>query len=420
MMTLALLRLLKIHQAKIAGAKIGPDYIDPAFHALASGRPSFNLDHWAMRENTLSGIFHQIFEENDALLIEGVMGLFDGGNASSASLAKFFNIPILLLLDVKGQAETAIAVVRGLANYMPGVDIRGILLNRVGSTRHVEMIRNALGPHDPPIIGAVPMLSKLEIPGRHLGLVQAQEHNDIDLFIEQAVIAIEPHLDINLLLSLFRPIQMPETASLKNQDKALPPLLKVNRLAIAKDKVFSFLYPHLLDSWQKQGTGLSFFSPLANQSPDTSADAIFLPGGYPELHAGQLSACNHFRKGMMAASESGKIIYGECGGYMVMGEAIRDKGGQAHPMLGLLPLISSFAPAKRHLGYREVTVIEPWTDSEMQRWRGHEFHYANIEKEGEGESLFNAFDREGRPLGKIGRRRGRIMGSFFHYIDHHP
>jgi len=187
------------------------------------------------------------------------------------------------------------------------------------------------------------------------------------------------------------------------------------RIAIARDVAFAFAYPHLLQDWHDAGAEISFFSPLADEAPASDADAVYLPGGYPELYAGRLAAAARFRTGMHAAAERGALIYGECGGYMVLGESLVDTEGEDHPMLGLLPLITSFRHRMLHLGYRLLRPIGdlPWTTP----LTAHEFHFARVVSEGDAGPLFEAEGADGTALGPIGLRRGRVMGSFAHVID---
>jgi cobyrinic acid a,c-diamide synthase len=193
----------------------------------------------------------------------------------------------------------------------------------------------------------------------------------------------------------------------------LPPLGE--RIAVARDVAFAFAYPHLLGDWRAAGADLAFFSPLADEVPPSDADAVYLPGGYPELHAGRIAAASRFRAGVEDAARRGALVYGECGGYMVLGEHLEDADGTRHRMLGLLPLATSFAARRLHLGYRRLAPLGglPWSGA----LAAHEFHYATILAEDDGDPLFDAATADGAPLGPIGRRHGRVMGSFAHVID---
>jgi cobyrinic acid a,c-diamide synthase len=416
-LTLALLRLLARSGRRVASAKTGPDYIDPAFHAAASGRASFNLDPWAMRRETLAATLALIEREAELVLCEGVMGLFDGigagGEGSTADLARLTGWPVVIVLDVFGQAATAAAVLSGLAHHRSDIRIVGVILNRVGSASHAETVGEACRRAMPEVavIGAIRRSAELVRPERHLGLVQAREQPDLAAFLDRAAGAVDAGLDIAALVARARP----STLAASGRIAALPPLGQ--RIAVADDLAFAFAYPGVLAGWREAGAEILPFSPLADEAPDRAADAVFLPGGYPELHAGRLAASGKWKHGLADAAGRGAVIYGECGGYMALGQGLVDAGGARHPMTGLLPLETSFAERTLHLGYREVACTAATPLGPIgARYRGHEFHYAR-EAGGEGEAVFAARDARGRDLGAAGRRRGLVFGSFLHLID---
>lgn len=411
-LTLALLRALKKKGVRAVSAKSGPDYIDPKFHEAASGAPCLNLDAWAMTPQTLSALAAQHASGAELLVVEGAMGLFDGaanGVGSAADLAQSLNLPVVLVVDCAKQAQSVAALVHGFATFRSDVHILGVLLNRVGSARHEKMLRDALKEKEISVLGCLPRSEALILPERHLGLVQASEHADLDAFLEQAAALVEKHVDVDALKECASEIAP------KYSNAPLLPAPLGQRIAIAQDAAFTFAYPHLLQFWQTQGAELSFFSPLSDEAPQKQADAIFLPGGYPELHAESLSKAHTFRAAMTKAADSGQLIYGECGGYMALGKALIDANGLAHEMLGLLPLETSFENPKRHLGYREITSLGtlPWSD----RLSAHEFHYASTVFEGEAKKLFSACDASGNKLSDMGLRVGSVAGSFAHVIS---
>ncbi|KTQ86308.1 cobyrinic acid a,c-diamide synthase [Aureimonas ureilytica] len=406
--TLALLRHLTREGVALRSAKAGPDYIDPAFHAAATGRPSLNLDPFAMRPDLLCSL---AFADTRPLVVEAMMGLYDGaadGSGSAADLAEMLGLPVVFLVDCAKQSHSIAALVRGFRDHRPTLRFGGLMLNRVGSPRHETLLRDALSPLGLPILAVLPADPALILPERHLGLVQAGERADLTGFLERAADWIAQGLQPGALDGLLG----------KNQQAPGPatPLAPLGaHIAVARDTAFAFSYPHLLEGWRQAGAALSFFSPLADDGPAAEADAVFLPGGYPELHAGRLAAASRFREGMQAAARRGALIYGECGGYMALGEGLVDADGIRHGMLGLLPLETSFAQRKRHLGYRRLAPLPgaPWAHP----LTGHEFHYATIVREGAAERLFEARDAVGSDLGAMGLRRGRVMGSFAHIID---
>ena len=404
--TLGLLRALKRQGLKICAAKSGPDYIDPAFHTAATGSPCINLDAWAMPPTALRAMAHR--QAQGLLLVEGAMGLFDAapvandpmGKGSVADLAETLDLPVVLVLDVARQAQSVAAIVAGLAGFRKGVRIAGVILNRVGSAKHQSMIERAIS--GVPVLGAVPRDARLVRESRHLGLVQAGEDPALEAFIEGAADVVAAAVDLTALTTLAEslPAAEPMPASI--------PLGQ--RIAIARDEAFTFAYPHMLEGWRAAGAEFSFFSPLADKGPDTHADAVFLPGGYPELHAGRLAANSKFKIAMQTSSA---IIYGECGGYMTLGEALIDADGVRHEMLGLLPVSTSFEARKLHLGYRALKGLSG--PLKGQHLAAHEFHYASIEAS-QPANLFTAQDSMEQDLGIMGHHQGRIFGSFAHII----
>lgn len=411
-LTLALLRALKLSGHAVASAKSGPDYIDPKFHEAASGAPCVNLDAWAMTPGTLHALAADQARGQDLLVVEGAMGLFDGaanGRGSAADLAATLGLPVVLLVDCARQAQSVAALVHGFRTFRQDVTIAGVLFNRVGSARHEAMLRAALAPLGIEVLGALPRSDALILPERHLGLVQAGEHPDLERFLEEAARLCRSHVDLQRLAEL---AGGPLAAAQETRDLPAP---LAQRIAVARDTAFAFSYPHLLAFWKAQGAELSFFSPLADEPPAPNADAVYLPGGYPELHAGTLADAATFKDGMVAAGRSGKLIYGECGGYMTLGTGLIDADGHRHEMLGLLPLETSFQTRKRHLGYRKLRPLghAPWSGG----LSAHEFHYASIVSEGAAERLFEAEDAEGNRLDDMGLRAGSVMGSYAHVIS---
>ncbi|MHA3915524.1 cobyrinate a,c-diamide synthase [Halovulum sp. GXIMD14793] len=405
-LTLAILRALRQRSIDVRAAKSGPDYIDPAFHAAACGRPSFNLDAWAMPPGDIR---RRAQTGGELLVVEAAMGVLDGagcaGAGSAADLAATLNAPVVLIIDAAKQAQSVALPALGLKAARPDLTLAGVILNRVASPRHRDMAAAVLNRAGIPLLGAIRRSPALSLPERHLGLVQAIETPKIEAFLNTAAEIATQDIDLDALLACATPLP---AAGAPNR---LPPL--GNRIAIAQDQAFTFAYPHLLDDWQAQGASLHVFTPLADQAPDPDADAIFLPGGYPELHATGIANAYQFRNGMQAAANAGKTIYGECGGYMVLGETITDADGHTHPMLGLLPVETSFADRKLSLGYRRLTPLGgPWETP----LTGHEFHYATIRAEATADRLFAVTDADGTDRPEAGLRRGTVAGSFMHVI----
>ncbi len=415
--TLGLLAALARRGIAVRAAKSGPDYIDPAFHGAATGRPGLNLDSWAMPPDLLGAIAGQAAEGGEILVVEGAMGLFDGvpgvpgRSGAGADVAARLGLPVLLVLDVSGQSQTAAAVARGFMHHDPAVRIAGLVLNRLGSARHEKLIRDAMAPLGLPVVGAIPRTDALVLPERHLGLVQADEHGDLPARLAALADMAERHIDLDAVLALSAPLAAPSPSE-------EGPMLKPpgQRIALARDGAFSFVYGHLLASWRRQGAEILPFSPLADEAPDETCDACWLPGGYPELHAGTLAAAARFKAGMLRFAQT-RPVHGECGGYMALGTALVDAQGTVHAMLGLLALETSFAKRKMTLGYREARLLGQCAlGPEGARVRGHEFHYATIVSRGADLPLADLTDAQGRALGAEGSRRGQVSGSFFHAI----
>jgi cobyrinic acid a,c-diamide synthase len=414
--TIGLLRAFARRGVAVAGAKSGPDYIDPGFHAAATGRPGVNLDSWAMHPDLLASLAAKSAEHADLVIVESAMGLFDGIAAekgrtgSAADLARLYRLPALLVLDVTGQSQTAAAVAKGFAVYDPDVRISGVVLNRVASERHRRLAADAIAAIGLPVVGAIMRDPTLSLPERHLGLVQASEHAALEEFIERMADVMEKSLDLDAVLSLAAPFS-PASGSMAH---ALSP--PGQRIAIAEDAAFTFLYPHVAAEWRARGAELVPFSPLADQPPPDNCDACWLPGGYPELHAAHLAAAQKFRAGMERFAAT-RPVHGECGGFMVLGEALEDAAGSVHKMLGLLGHSTSFAKRKMNLGYRQARLKSDCAlGSAGETIRGHEFHYAQLIQPGDDEPLCDVFDGLGSPLGAFGGRRGNVTGTFFHAI----
>ena len=319
------------------------------------------------------------------------------------------------MVDVRGQATSAIATVKGFVDFRTGLDFAGVIFNRTGGETHQEMLRQAMADHLPdiPVLGCLTKQQDLVMPERHLGLVQAGEHRELEGFLDRAANWVSSQMDVTALSGLAR--------SVRSQDGlvatvGIPPLGQ--RIAVARDQAFAFSYESLLEGWQQAGAQITFFSPLADEGPEDDADAVYLPGGYPELHAGTLAGSEKFRTAMHQAADRRAFLFGECGGYMTLGQGLVDGEGQRHRMLGLLPLETSFEKRRLHLGYRKAVNLQ---DSPLGKvgshWRGHEFHYASILKEGAAAPLFEMTDARNGSKQRAGLMLNSVAGSFLHLID---
>jgi cobyrinic acid a,c-diamide synthase len=415
--TLGLLRAFKRRGVDVVGLKSGPDYIDPAFHAAASGREGVNLDSWAMAPSLLAALAAQTANESTLVLCEASMGLFDGVPAergrtgASADVAAALGMPVLLVIDVTGQAQSAAAIVKGCAAYDERLKIAGVIVNRVGSERHRRLVVEAIEAMGVSVVGALPRNDTIALPERHLGLVQAGETEALEARLEATADFIETHVDCGRVLALAGALDcsMPARAPIAVR----PP---GQRIALARDAAFSFIYPHLVQGWRAAGAEIVPFSPLADEPPPSDCDLCWLPGGYPELHAGQLAAAARFRAGLRRFAET-RPVHGECGGYMALGQSLVDASGVVHAMVGLLGVETSFEKRRMTLGYREACIASKCALGGVGSvLRGHEFHYATIVASGTDDPFAYVRDVYGAPEASSGSRRGWVTGSFFHVI----
>lgn len=411
---LGLLRALAEDGMQVQPFKSGPDYIDPAFHRAAAGRASFNLDTWAMDPPLLDAIAAQA-RGAEICVAEGSMGLYDGvatrgrtGFGSTAETALRMGWPVVLVIDVSGQAQSAAAAAMGFLAYDPQVRFAGVILNRVASPRHERLIRLGMEAAGLRVLGALPRRGDLALPERHLGLIQAVEHPDLEAAIAGYASFLRAHVDLEA-------IKAAASAGLAPDPAAPLPTPPAQRIALARDAAFSFTYPHLLEGWRAAGAEILPFSPLADEAPAADADLVWLPGGYPELHAGRLAAAAIFRAGLRAHAET-RPVHGECGGYMALGEALIDKDGTRHAMAGLLGLVTSYEKRKFHLGYRRAVLQAPLPGmAPGTALRGHEFHYSTILEQPDP-PLAAVSDADGNPVPETGSHRGQVTGTFFHLI----
>jgi cobyrinic acid a,c-diamide synthase len=415
--TLGLLRAFKRRGVDVVGLKSGPDYIDPAFHAAASGQEGVNLDSWAMAPGLLAGLAARAAGRCALALCEASMGLFDGvpgesgRTGASADVAAALGMPVLLVIDVSGQAQSAAAIVKGCAAYDERLKVVGVIVNRIGSERHRRLVVEAIEAMGVPVVGALPRDEKVALPERHLGLVQAGETEALDARLEAIADFVEAHVDCARVLASAGELDL--TASALAPAAVRPP---GQRIALAQDAAFSFIYPHLLQGWRAAGAEIVAFSPLADEPPSPNCDVCWLPGGYPELHAGRLASASRFREGLRRFAET-HPVHGECGGYMALGQSLTEASGVVHPMAGLLDVETSFAKRRMTLGYREARIAcDCALGPAGALLRGHEFHYATIVAAGADDPFAFVRDVYGSPEAPAGSRRGLVTGSFFHVI----
>ena len=411
-----LLALYRRRGHAVRAFKAGPDYIDPGYHRAASGHDCVNLDPWGMRPATLARRAAAACAGAALVIGEGAMGLFDGardGTGSTADLAARLDLPVVLVVDARGQGASVAALAEGFRNHRPDVAVAGVILNRVASAAHERLLRDALDARAVAVLGAVPRSEALSLPSRHLGLVQACESGRT--WLEDAATVIARTVDLEALAALARPLRA-GPAEAGDAGAAVPPLGQ--RIAVAQDAAFGFCYDALMEDWRAAGAAVLPFSPLVDEAPDAGADAVYLPGGYPELHAGPIAGAARFLAGLRGAARRGAAVFGECGGYMVLGRGLTDADGRRHAMAGLLPLEASFREKRLSLGYRHARLA---ADGPLGKagaaYRGHEFHYCRVVSEAADRPLFAIDDAAGAPLGHAGMSAGSVAGSFIHLID---
>ena len=413
--SLGILRAIKDAGLKIQAFKNGPDYNDPGFHEIACDRKSYNLDTWAMNEKNINQILSKSYDA-DLIITEGSMGLYDGvesigssGFGTTAELSEKFGWPVILVLNVSGQAQSAAASALGFIKYNDNINFGGVILNFVASKRHEFLIKRGMERLGINVLGVIPRQKEILLPERHLGLVQAQEIMNLDSKIKGYAELIKKNINLDQIINIAssNPFTPKKIASIR------PPASKI---ALASDKAFSFTYPHILDSWIKAGVEIIPFSPLNNEVPDKKADLIWLPGGYPELYGKELSEANLTRDALIKMSKI-KKIHGECGGYMSLGKALINKNGDTFKMFGLLGLITSYEKRKLHLGYRLAKIKNNLNHySKFKTIRGHEFHYSSIISQPDQE-LYQVFDANNNKVSETGSIKDNVTGTFFHAIS---
>ncbi|PAU82346.1 cobyrinate a,c-diamide synthase [Halovibrio salipaludis] len=393
MVTAALARLHKNEGRTVRVFKHGPDYLDPMVLERASGNPVYQVHGWMTGDDEIRWRLAEAAQEADLVLVEGSMGLFDG-DPSSADLAVSCGIPALPVIGANAMGQTFGAIALGLARYRDDLAVHEVIANRVGSSYHAQLVKESL-PEDISLLGAIPRSESFDIPDRHLGIVQANEITNLDQQLDAAAEVLkEAGLD-----------QLPSEVTIEASLPTAPPrLLEGHRIAIAKDAAFAFIYPGNVDLLEAMGAELSFFSPLAD-SELPATDALWLPGGYPELHGEQLAANTAMKAAIRAHHQAGKPIYAECGGLMACTETLVDPAdGREHSLYGLMPGRVSMAPKRIALGIQAL-------NTEKGELRGHTFHHSQLETDVEPDS------RTTKKNGSEGERVfrvGSLTASYFH------
>lgn len=410
--TLALAAAFRRRGLRVRCAKVGPDFIDPGFHEAVTGTPSRTLDSWMLGPEALRTACARAGHDADLVLVEGVMGLFDGldgrtETGSTAEVAKSLGLPVMLVVDASAQVRSAAAVVLGAERLDPALDLAGVIVNRVGGDRHVRWLREAIAAHcRAPVVGALPWREAIRLPERHLGLVTARERAfSPELFDALAGLA-ERSIDLDACLALARSAVAPEPPP--------TPAARRVRLGVALDDAFQFYYPENLEALRAAGAEVVPWSPIEDaRLPDV--DALYLGGGYPEVHAARLAANHAARAAIRGFVAEGRPVFAECGGLMYLAESLEDVEGRAHPMVGVLPVCVRMQPRRLTLGYREVrleadTLLGPRGAS----LRGHEFHASHLAASPALPTAYRVADPTGDESWAEGYRVGSVLASYVH------
>lgn len=410
-----LLAAMRAHGVKAQSYKIGPDYIDPGYHALASGRPAHNLDTWLVSKERLADIFISTMADADVAVIEGVMGLYDGGKngvSSTAEIAKLLKAPVLLVVNAKSMGESAAALVLGFKQYDPGVNLAGVILNRLGSDTHRMMIEEALEKLGVPVFGAIKRNDAMTMPERHLGLVPVEENARERETVEEIGRVVGAAVDVESIVALGKtapPLEIEQGFSQAAETKA--------RIAVARDEAFSFYYPESLAVLRQKGADIVFFSPLHDERlPE--ADGLILGGGFPEMFAKELYENESMRASIKAAAEKGMPIYAECGGFMYLMRRVTDFDGNSFPMLGVIPGEVAMNKKLQTVGYVSAEMMRDTVlGSKGTVLHGHEFHFSSECEPETGADYPRAFTfrktRTPSPYA-AGYAKGNILGSYLH------
>lgn len=431
---LALMRALRDRGLSVQGFKCGPDYVDPSFHRQASGRVSPNLDTWMMGHEGVHSVWNRHMTGADVGICEGVMGLFDsrcpGDMAgSTADCALTLDLPVFLIVQVKGMAGSLAPLVAGFRDFHPGLRIAGIIANGAGSSKHAQLLKSALAQEGlPPLVGALPLRKEWVMPERQLGLVPAEEFDHQESWFDMMGQAAEEWIDLDKILELSRKEKLiPASADNRN----LPPVHATpvspgkkwgKRLGIARDEAFRFYYEDNLDFLKNNGWELVEFSPIRDTHLPKNLDALYLGGGYPEVFASELAKNTGMKEAIRNFADSGKDIFAECGGYMYLGKTLIAANGTEYPMCGVINGTSRMGAQLRSLGYREVNLEKtalPWF-LPVSTLRGHEFHWSDMELHEAYPPLYSFTDRDGRQH-RDGICQGNVKAGYIHlYWAHIP
>ena len=405
--TLGLMAAFKKRGLRVQPYKCGPDFIDPGLHELVTGVKSRNLDLWMSGEEHTKKCFYTNLAGADIALIEGVMGMFDGGLSSSGELSRTLGIANILVLDVRSMADSAAAIVKGFETFSTGAEVKGVILNNIASERHLQLVRDAIHNNcKAQILGYLPRNLDFSIPSRHLGLLTGDEAPIAKEMVDLLATTIAEHIDLDRLVDLcprFSPVAQLQTPAHMADSPC--------RIAVARDKAFCFYYEDNFDILRQRGAELVFFSPLYDKKLPENIHGIYLGGGYPELYAKELSTNKEMLLEIRSWIENNGAVYAECGGFMYLTKGIVDHDKDQHHLVGIYPVMSAMQKKRASLGYREVTTKAPSCFGPANTvLRGHEFHYSNIEEMNESIPRIYQVDNGARE----GYSYRRVLGGYMH------
>ena len=399
---------------------MGPDFIDPGHHGQITGRPCANLDGWMLSQKANQEIFAQRAAGADLALVEGVMGLYDGYDGkseagSTAQMAKWLGLPVLLAVNAKAMARSAAAVVMGFERFDPELAFGGVVFNHVGSPRHLDYLKQALDGHTAmPVWGGLGKDPEVSVPERHLGLFTSADHFWTKEKIHRLADLVEKGMDTDGLLAALPEVTLPA----KVQSKGLPPEKPGVDMGVAMDAAFCFYYPENLALLEQAGARLVRFSPVAGDPLPPDIGGLYLGGGYPELHAGAISQNRAFLDGLKQMSQKNMPIYAECGGFMVLCDSLEDMEQNRFDMAGIFPFACRMNPRLRSLGYREVTTAaDTFFGPAGTVMRGHEFHYSGITETPDAsgvKTVYSVTPRQGGKPAREGFRASQTLGGYIH------
>ena len=415
--SLGLMAALARRGFKVAPFKVGPDFIDPAHHTRVAGSVSKNLDGWMLSKDFNLTSFNREARDSDVAVIEGVMGLFDGYDGkseagSTAQMAKWLGIPVILLVDAASMARSAAAMVLGFERFDTRLNFAGVIFNNLGSRRHLAYLEESLeGTTQMPCLGGIVRNAQLAIPERHLGLVTPEDHPLSGQMIVELAEVVEHSIDLDLLLQI-----LPEIHPAPHRGEALISREIIATIAVARDSAFCFYYQDNLELLEQFGAEIVFFSPLKNHRLPSNVDGVYIGGGYPELFADKLSSNSSLRAQIKKMSRDGMPIYGECGGFMYLCQELIDQNGNSHPMCGCFPFATQMFAALKALGYREVTLTRDAVIGNRDLLiRGHEFHYSELVRISPGfQTVYRLADRAGLDKPPEGYQIDHTLGSYNH------